>query len=109
MPDNRAVIEKNGWISMSWAPEDAREVGHVLKSAGLDANGKVQDRGFYEDGVALIEAADACVRGNSKPGEERSGLSDVVALVTLQRRSNGKETRFDEARAAPGVGANADG
>ena len=33
MPDNRAIIEKDGWISMSWAPEDAREVGHVLKSA----------------------------------------------------------------------------
>lgn len=41
---------------MSWAPEDAREVGYVLKSAGLDANGKVRDRGFYEDGVASYPA-----------------------------------------------------
>lgn len=74
---------------MSWAPEDAREVGYVLKSAGLGANGKVWDRGFYEDGVALIEAADACAHGNSKPGEEGSKLSDVVALVTLQFHSGG--------------------
>lgn len=55
---------------MSWAPEDAREVGYVLKSAGLGANGKVWDHGLYEDGVALpretvdqVELAESRRRG----------------------------------------------
>ena len=49
-------VDINGTVWMGWDPEDAIEVGYVLQRRATDHTGRIVDRGFWEDGVALIEA-----------------------------------------------------
>jgi hypothetical protein len=54
------ISVQDGKVTITWDdPRDALEAGSVLRSAGISSDGSVCDRGFYEDGNALIEAADS--------------------------------------------------
>ena len=58
--------DRHGNVTLTWDdPRDAMEAGFALRSAGLQPNGEVCDRGFYEDGNALIEAADSVLAGQA--------------------------------------------
>lgn len=39
-------------------PDEARQCGIVLQSAGTDRRGRISDSGFYHDGKLLQELAD---------------------------------------------------
>ncbi len=46
-------------ISMTFhEPDEARQVGIVLQSAGIGRRGRISDSGFYHDGQLLQELAD---------------------------------------------------
>lgn len=46
-------------VCLSWTLEDAEEVAAVLRSAAIDTSGRVRDRGFYLDAIAIQEQIDA--------------------------------------------------
>lgn len=51
------TLGAGGRITVAWDdPGDALEVAHVLWGAGIGPNGRVRDRGFYEDGIAIMDA-----------------------------------------------------
>jgi hypothetical protein len=58
---------------MGWEAADAIEIGYVLQSAGLGRGGSIADRGFWEDGEALIEAANKVLHP-PEPDPDRLGL-----------------------------------
>jgi hypothetical protein len=50
-------VDHHGRIWIGWDdPEDAIEVSYVIQNAGMK-DGKITDRGFYDDGVSLFEIA----------------------------------------------------
>jgi hypothetical protein len=51
------LLGPDGRVVLTWDAHEAREVGHVLQDAGY-RNGRVVDRGFHGDGMALWRAAD---------------------------------------------------
>ncbi len=54
----RFTDHKNGDITVQWRLDykSMEEIGYVLQSAGIGYNGKIRDRGFYDDGTAILEA-----------------------------------------------------
>lgn len=45
-------------LTLTWELElyEAEGIGYALVHAGLGPKGEIRDRGFYEDGTALLEA-----------------------------------------------------
>src|ERR1035438_1094994 len=45
-------------ITFTWTLdfEDMEAIGHVIQSAGIGSLGDIRDRGFYDDGTAILTA-----------------------------------------------------
>ena len=69
-------VDKNGTVWMGWDAADAIEIGYVLQDAGT-RSGSIVDRGFWDDGAALIEAADKVLH---PPESDEWGLRLGVIL-----------------------------
>lgn len=55
----RFTDHRNGHITLEWTLDyqDLEQVGYALRSAGLSLKGVIRDKGFYDDGTAMLEAA----------------------------------------------------
>jgi hypothetical protein len=49
----------DGTIKVEWTLEyhALEEIGYIVQAAGIGPKGQIRDRGFYDDGTELLEAA----------------------------------------------------